>query len=51
MEEINERNIFKYVLFDFMRELPSTFDRDQTTVAEAFEIIDAFIREHGLDDE
>lgn len=46
-----ERNIFEDVLFDFLRELPEGFDRNTTTVAEAYKIIEKFLIKHGLNDE
>ena len=46
-----ERNIFEDVLFDFLRELPEGFDRNTTTVAEAYKIIEKFLIKHGLNDD
>lgn len=45
---MKEENIFKEVLFDFMRELPRDVDIGKLTVKEACDIINAFMEKHGL---
>lgn len=39
---------YKNLLLDFMRDLPETFDRNTTTLKEAYDIIFTFMRSHGL---
>lgn len=48
---MNEEEILFYVLFDFLRELPETFDREKTTYSEAIKIIRNFMKRHKLADE
>ena len=48
---MNEEEILFKVLFDFLKELPEDFDRNYTTYAEAVDIIDKFMKKHGLIDE
>lgn len=43
-----EQDILFKVLLDFMKELPEEFDRNHTTYAQACDIINNFMKKHGL---
>jgi hypothetical protein len=45
------RQIFFEVLLDFLKELPKDFDANYTTYAQACDLINEFIKRHGLTDE
>lgn len=49
--EVKEENIFKEVLFDFMRELPLDIHIGKLSIKEASDIIDEFMKKHGLNDD
>lgn len=48
---MRQKDILFEVLFDFLKEIPSEFDRNYTTYAEAVDIINRFMDKHGLNDD
>jgi len=48
MDNVQEQDLIRELLFDFLRELPQHFNHEITTVNEAYALIDNFMKNHGL---
>lgn len=46
-----EKKMLRYILFDFMKELPPDIELEKLSMKQLYDIIDEFINEHGLNDE
>lgn len=48
MDNVQEQDLIREMLFDFLRELPPHFDPNITSVEEAYALIDNFMKQNGL---
>ena len=46
-----ELNDFREILMDFLSELPPNFDAEITSLKERYDLVDNFMKRHGLTDD
>lgn len=51
MNKVQEQDLIREILFNFLKDLPPHFDASITTVNEAYAIIDNFMKKYGWKDE
>ena len=51
MNNVQEQDLIREILFNFLKDLPPHFDASITSVEEAYTLIDIFMKKYGWKDE